>query len=168
MEDRKWQVIFRILIYHIFFRTFWSNFSKEIWVKYYCDIFIINNTIYFFFVQDRVYGKFKYIKVFRIKSSTFKLLYLNFISRVKNSILRKHLHLWNFINIRVTKDIRIGYRWKISRIKGWNIKEWRNSSFFFIYPFLRRFRLSSLFAILNRCNLRPIPSFQTFPDTDLH
>ena len=100
--------------YFLLLQNIYAVFFSLIFEKKYdnrsIDIFIINNTIYFFFVQDRVYGKFKYIKVFRIKSSTFKLLYLNFISRVKNSILRKHLHLWNFINIRVTKDIRIGYR----------------------------------------------------------
>lgn len=52
----------------------------------------------------------------RIKSSIIKL---HFISRVnKNSILRKHLHLWNFIDIRVTgPKIFENWIWIKDRIK---------------------------------------------------
>lgn len=66
----------------------------------------------------------------RIKSSIIKL---HFISRVnKNSILRKHLHLWNFIDIRVTEPkIFENWIWIKGRIKERSIER-RNLSFLYL------------------------------------
>lgn len=66
----------------------------------------------------------------RIKSSIIKL---HFISRVnKNSILRKHLHLWNFIDIRVTgPKIFENWIWIKGRIKERSIER-RNLSFLYL------------------------------------
>lgn len=68
----------------------------------------------------------------RIKSSIIKI---HFISRVnKNSILRKHLHLWNFIDIRVTftgPKIFENWIWIKDRIKERSIER-RNLSFLYL------------------------------------
>lgn len=66
----------------------------------------------------------------RIKSSIIKL---HFISRVnKNLILRKHLHLWNFIDIRVTgSKIFENWIWIKGRIKERSIER-RNLSFLYL------------------------------------